>query len=53
MDILETNISKSTVDSETVSMTEGETESEIEEDDFLNRDDEPVPEYDVEDEERS
>ncbi len=40
------NITKSTVDLETVSLSENETDSEIETE-FLNRDDEPVPEYET------
>ncbi len=45
-------ITKSTVDMETSSMSENDSDTEIEEnleDEFLNRDDEPVPEYEVED----
>ncbi len=41
-------ITKSTVDMETSSMSENDSESEIE-DEFLNRNDEPEPEYEVAD----
>ncbi len=40
-------ITKSTVDLETELLSENETDTEIE-DEFMNRDDEPVPEYDTE-----
>jgi len=40
-------ITKSTVDLETELLSESETDTEIE-DEFLNRDDENVPEYEVE-----
>ncbi len=53
MDLTETIITKSTVDLETVPLSENETDSESESvsssnEDSLNYDDEPVPEYDVE-----
>ncbi len=51
IELCDRNITKSTVDLETVSLSENETDSEIESE-FLNRNDEPSeePEYDVEDE---
>ncbi len=45
--LLDSFITKSTVDIETGNMSEESIDTEIEEE-FMNRDDEPVPEYEVE-----
>ncbi len=49
LEVTDRYITKSTVDMETSSMSENDSESEIE-DEFLNRNDEPEPEYEVADE---